>query len=230
VIILYREALDIVKSNYNMRLGAKKNIEANIAKSNEEKEKLKALSESCNKVLELLNLVSAQAREKAKGHLENIVTEALKFISGGEYEFKIEMLERGKPSCDFYVESVINGLKSKQKPEEACGGGFVDIIATTLRYAYLEIFSDPVIKNSMIILDEPGKMISEEASVRFAKFVKSLGDNFNKQTIMVTHKDNLLKIADKAYYVSQINKVSNVISNSATDVDLDNIDLSEVEI
>jgi predicted ATPase len=228
---MYSEALEKVKSSYNMRVGARNNIVSNIAKATVERDKFSDMADRCSKVLELLNQVSAEARDKAKTHLESIVTEALQFVSGNDYEFKIEMLDRGKPSCDFYVESTINGIRSRQKPENACGGGFVDIISTALRYAYLEIFSEPTIMNSMLILDEPGKMVSEQASVRFGNFIKFLGNNFGKQTIMITHNENLLPMSEKTHYVDQLNGVSFVksVDNNVVDIDLTDIDLDNME-
>ena len=239
---MYRQSLEQVKGRYNMRLGAKENILANIQKAEIENVKHTEAALLCAKTLELLNQVSVEAREKAKTHLEEIVTEALQFISGEDYEFKIEMLDRGKPSCDFFVESTINGVRSRQRPESAVGGGFVDIIATALRYAYLEIFSDPTIQNGVLFLDEPGKMVSELASIKFGQFIKFLGNNFDRQTIMITHNENLMGIAEKAFQVGQVDGISQltcVDAGTTEDVileeedsvfDLENLNLEDIEL
>lgn len=223
---MYHDTIDKIKDIYNKKTGARDNIVKNIDRAKKSKDKQEILSMQYSKALELLNQVSIEARLKAKVHLETIVTEALQYISGADYAFKIDMLNRGKPSCDFYVESTINGIRTRQKPENACGGGFVDIISTALRYAYLEIFSDPAIKNSCIILDEPGKMISEQASVKFGEFIKFLGNNFDKETIMITHNENIASMAEKTHYADQLNGVSKISSVNLKDID--NIDLSNI--
>ena len=214
----YQAQLEQLKSVYHQRLGAKQTIESAIAQSKVTLEQLEASSGDLVKALDLLSAVSREAREQAKMHLESIVTEALQFISSGDYKFIIELGESGgKPTCEFLVESEVNGEISRQKPESACGGGFVDIISTTLRYAYLKVFSDPTIKSRTIILDEPGKMISEQASVRFSEFVKYLGTELDKQTIMITHNDTLMSAADKTYVVTNYQGLSKAME-AITDV------------
>lgn len=154
-----------------------------------------------NKSLVLINEVGKKAREIAKTQLETIVTDSLKYIHGENCRFEIELKEqRGVPSAEFYVITEVNGEESRQIPEEACGGGYIDAISTALRYAYIKAFNNPN-PNNAIILDEPGKMLSEQASVKFAEFVKQLGVLFNKQTIMVTHNDMLKSVADKSFDV-----------------------------
>ena len=228
----WKNKIDTVKSIYNKRVGARDIIIAENETLIKEKAKYELLVLRCAQVVELLSSVSAQAREKAKGQLETIVTTALQYVSEDNYEFRIEPLNGKKPGYEFYVVSTINGIESKQKPQDACGGGFVDIIATALRYAYLNAFSDPVIGNFMG-LDEPGKMVSEMASVKFAEFVKHLGSSFNRQTILVTHNESLLNVADKMHIVDKINGASvvsqpqknSIIVNTIDDIDLEDIDL-----
>jgi chromosome segregation ATPase len=58
-------------------------------------------------------------------------------------------------------------------------------------------------------------MISENASVKFAEFVKQLCDTFNRQTIMVTHNENLQAVADKTNVVILQNDVSVVIDSDS---------------
>ena len=143
----YKTHLEDLKSLYHRRLGAKEELEQNIDKTNAQIQTLESISGQSILALELLSQVSKVAREKAKTHLESIVTEALVYILGNDYKFVIDLGESGgKPTCEFYVETTVNGEVSRQKPEQACGGGVVDIISTALRYAYLEIFNDDVVK------------------------------------------------------------------------------------
>lgn len=181
----------------------------------------------------ILNNASKAIRDVARTHFEKIVTDALQFVTqDNTIKFTIEESgTRVKPSYEFYVETVVDGNISKQKPEDACGGGFIDIISVTLKYAYWQIFKNPEIKNSSSILDEPGKMISEQMSIKFAEYIKFLGKHFDKQTIMITHNENLASVADKMFYVSKNrNGISEVKDNTSAMITLDLEDfLSNIE-
>lgn len=166
----------------------------------------------------LLQEVADTARESAKLFLENIVTSALQYVSGSGYEFKIEFdVKNKRPHADMYVVEHINGETSMQKPEDACGGGFVDIITTALRLGYLEILNNPVIRGP-VILDEPGKMISEQASVRYGDFVRDMISSYNRQCIMITHNNALMSVADNAILVEKHGGESVILNPSVAAV------------
>lgn len=161
------------------------------------------------KVLDYENLniifseVSKELRDKAKNSFQKIVTEALQFVTqDNDYAFVIqENIIRGKPAYEFFIKKTVNGEESLQRPEFSNGGGFVDIISVTGKIAYLQIFNNPRIMNACYQLDEPGKMISEQMSVKFAEYIKFLGKQFGLQVIMITHNENLANIADNALTV-----------------------------
>ena len=202
------------------------NVDKSITQTND-RIKLEAEMES------IFRKASETLRQKAKVHFEKIVTDALQFVTQDRStKFVIEeSIIRNKPAYEFYVETMVNGEISKQKPEDACGGGFIDIISVTLKYAYLQIFGNPEIKNACLILDEPGKMISEQMSIKFAEYIKFLGKHFGKQTIMITHNENLSNIANKTFYVQKNhNGISNVsdISNVTVEMDLVNSAVKEI--
>lgn len=183
-----------------------------------------------NKVILVLTESSNLARQTAKNHFEKIITEALQYVTQStDYEFVIqEMTDRSKASYEFFIKTNINGQESLQNPKDANGGGFVDIISVAAKYAYLELFNDPKIQCGTVFLDEPGKMIDEQRSIKFAEYIKELGKSYNKQTIMITHNTSLKDIADQTYYVSQnANLISQV--NELTDVPLGNIEESVKE-
>lgn len=180
---------------------------------------LKVYTENLEKTTVILNEVSALSRDNARVHFEKIVTNALQFASQSkDYEFVIkELTGRSKPSYEFYIKSTVNGIECLQKPEDANGGGFVDIVSVALKFAYLEIFKDPKISSNTLFYDEPGKMISSEMSIKFANYLKFLSSRYGKQTIMITHNDNLLNVADAVFEVNKdsngVSKVKNATNN-----------------
>lgn len=168
--------------------------------------------EDYTKAKEVLNELSETVRDKAILILQQTVTPMLQAISEEPYLFEIvPSVLRGKPNVDFWIVENINGEVSYQDPIRFCGGGFVDIISSALRYAFLDIYDGGV--NNAILLDEPGRMISEQASSKFADFIKYLGTSFNRQTIMCTHSSNMAAFADRTITVNKINGKSQVTIN-----------------
>lgn len=178
-------------------------LKKDIASIKSKMSSLETMNQNLEKVIIILTQAATTSRDNARAHFEKIITDALQFISQSkDYEFIIkELTGRAKASYEFYIKSTVNGVECIQKPEDANGGGFVDIISVAAKYAYLEIFNDPKIMSGTLLYDEPGKMISEQMSVKFAEYIKFLGNHYGRQTIMVTHNDNLSNVADKTFIV-----------------------------
>lgn len=185
------------------------------------------MNEQLEKAIAILTQAATTSRDNARAHFEKIITDALQFVSQSQdYEFIIKELPgRAKASYEFYIKSTVNGVECIQKPEDANGGGFVDIISVAAKYAYLEIFNDPKVMSGTLLYDEPGKMISEQMSVKFAEYIKFLGNHYGRQTIMVTHNDNLSNVADKTFVVR---KDHNGISTT-TEQTLATVSFNDVE-
>ena len=185
------------------------------------------MNKNFEKVIIILTQAATTSRNNARAHFEKIITDALQFVSQSQdYEFVIkELTGRAKASYEFYIKSTVNGVECIQKPEDANGGGFVDIISVAAKYAYLEIFNDPKIMSGTLLYDEPGKMISEQMSVKFAEYIKFLGNHYGRQTIMVTHNDNLSNVADKTFIVRKnLNGVSTAIEHTNQIIVLDDME------
>lgn len=188
---------------------------------------LETMNQNLEKVIVILTQAATTSRDNARAHFEKIITDALQFVSQSkDYEFVIkELTGRAKASYEFYIKSTVNGIECVQKPEDANGGGFVDIISVAAKYAYLEIFNDPKIMSGTLLYDEPGKMISEQMSVKFAEYIKFLGNHYGRQTIMVTHNDNLSNVADKTFVVRKDrNGISTATEQSAVTVSFDDVE------
>lgn len=214
-----------LQSGYISKKAIKDRIEDEVIDYTNKINQLTDENDILSKVILVLTESSNIARNNAKNHFEKIITEALQYITQStDYEFVIqEMVDRSKASYEFFIKTTINGEESLQSPKDANGGGFVDIISVAAKYAYLELFNDPKIQCGTVFLDEPGKMIDEQRSIKFAEYIKELGKNYNKQTIMITHNTSLKDIADQTYYVSQnANLISQV--SELQDVPLANIE------
>ncbi len=161
----------------------------------------------------LLHKVSEFAREQSRKQIETLVTNCLQYIFDSNIEFKIEISEvRGRPEAEFYVVSNINGDSIRTKPQEARGGGVVDIISLAIRIAMLQ--SSNLEISGPIILDEPAKHVSDEYIVQVAEFLKQISKMFDRQVIMVTHNKHLSEIADRWYKIDIIDGISRAVIDS----------------
>lgn len=166
-------------------------------------EKLKSCEETrelLDRVRLLFQLSVEHARQQAKQQLETLVTNALKYVFGSSIRFEIELSDHGgNPTAEFYVVSEWEGQEVKNRPQDARGGGVVDIVSLALRIALMETIKPRL--QGPIILDEPGKHVSEDYIVPMVEFLKSVGDLFGRQIILVTHNTHLTESADCAYFV-----------------------------
>lgn len=165
--------------------------------------------ELLEKVRILLQQTADHARQQAKEQLETTVTRALQYVFGSSFRFEIDLQEHGgNPSAEFYVVTEWDGKIIRNKPQDARGGGVVDLLSLALRVALIESMTPRV--QGPIILDEPGKHISEDYVVPFVELIKSLSDTFHRQIIMVTHNTDLTESADLAFDV-RLNKGKSVV-------------------
>ena len=197
----YKERLRALELAYSERNGQKQQLEQRKQQLIAELIRLQKQNETFEQARLLLQKAGTDARESARKRLEETVTDALRYVFGPDFEFLIELKEsRGRVEAEFYVVSEQNGQQIKTKPEDACGGGVVDIISIALRVALLQIHTNPTIRGP-IILDEPGKHVSADYTMKLATFLKQLSQTFNRQIILSTHQADLANIADSTYTV-----------------------------
>jgi DNA repair ATPase RecN len=226
-ITTFEQSLKTLETNVIIAKQNEAMLKKDIASIKGKMSSLETMNQNLEKVIVILTQAATTSRDNARAHFEKIITDALQFVSQSkDYEFVIkELTGRAKASYEFYIKSTVNGVECIQKPEDANGGGFVDIISVAAKYAYLEIFNDPKIMSGTLLYDEPGKMISEQMSVKFAEYIKFLGNHYGRQTIMVTHNDNLSNVADKTFMVRKDhNGISTAIEQSAVTVSFDDVE------
>jgi DNA repair exonuclease SbcCD ATPase subunit len=196
-----KQSLDRVKAVYHRQRGE----ELKLLQEKETREKrlaeVRDSAECLERVRLLLQEAASHAREQGRRQVEFMVTQALQFVFGGDLDFKVVIEEkRDRPEAEFYVCSNYGGdLRVETAPQDARGGGVVDVISLALRLALLQAFRPPV--GGPVILDEPAKHVSEEFSPQVAQFLKSFSQGLGRQVIMVSHNQHLADSADVAYLV-----------------------------
>ena len=152
-----------------------------------------------DKVLILLQKTSDFARQQIKGRMEELVSQALNIIYGGNHKFIIDLVVRSnRPEADYLLNE--NGVITKlEKPDYDNGGGKIDVISLTLRLAIDELVGD----EGPLFLDEVGKHVDGEAAINLAYFLKQYAEKFGRQLCLITHNTTLETIGDVSYRVTK---------------------------
>ncbi|PQQ67324.1 ATPase [Acetivibrio saccincola] len=222
-ILKYQDQLQSIKKKYEKSKNYYYQQKGKKEQLSEQRSKLEKMLQRCidniellDKVRILLGRVSEFAREQARVQIESLVTNCLQFIFDTNLEFGIEINEvRGRPEAEFFVISNYTGQVIKTKPQDARGGGVVDIISLAIRIAMLECSVDEI--KGPVILDEPAKHVSDEYIVQVSEFLKQVALMFNRQVIMVTHNNHLKEMADNWYKVEMVDGIS-IVKTEDTEV------------
>ncbi len=193
---------------YYRRKGQRDQLEGTLKQDKESLKKIVGKKELLAEVKKLLEMTAQYAREQTKGDMEYQVTQALQYVFENDLRFVIELEDYASgPQAEFYVESKYGGQELvKTRPQDARGGGVVDVISLALRIAMMQ-------GHGVLILDEPAKQVSEEFAPNVANFLSYLTGQGDFQVIMVSHNQHLAQAAGKSYMVSidhGISKVSEV--------------------
>ena len=161
-----------------------------------------------NSALIFLRDVSEVARQGIIEKMETFVTKALEKIFGaGLLKFKIDLkVKSNVPHAEFQLEDSLT--RQTYSVLESFGGGVGDVVSIVLRLAMLEM-QDPV-NSGPVVLDECGKFISSDHQEKFGEFLREWSEQFKRQIILVTHKQEVLKHAHRVFKVVKIDDCSTV--------------------
>lgn len=195
------QALEELQALYYHRRGQQEQLLKEKERLTELLERALAERDLLDQVRVLLQMTSDHAREQARQTIESMVTRALQYVFGADLEFKVRIGEsRGRPEAEFYVASTYGGeAYVENRPQDARGGGVVDVISLALRLVLLQSARPPL--EGPLILDEPAKHVSEEFCLNVAEFLKEVARVFDRQVIIVTHNQQLAGVADRAFRV-----------------------------
>lgn len=196
-----KEVYKEISQDYWVRKGEKEQLEAMLTAKKKDIALMEDQIYLYRQVSKVYQMAAEYARNRSKTAVENIVSRALRIVFPGDLSFAIEMEEKGdRAEANFLVTSTYGGDQIvSNEPQEARGGGVVDVIALALRIGLLETAGLP--KNGPLVLDEPAKHVSQEYSRHVAEFLNMVVQTFNRQIIMVTHNQYLADAGGKAYEV-----------------------------
>ena len=200
--------IENIQSTVDTEKGKREIIENNLRDINNNIDELKKDEDILTNVIILFQKTAEFGRNQSKTQIEELVTKCLQFIFESDIEFEIELSEsRNIPNAEFYVTSnYADNYSVKTKPEISRGGGVVDIVSIALRIAFIQIHK-PYIEGP-ILLDEPGKHVSDDYIFNLGEFLKQSSKMFRRQIIMVSHNNYLSEICDKSYTINIKNGIS----------------------
>lgn len=171
-----------------------------------------------NQVQILLTKVSDYARRQLVERIEETVTAALQTVLADDsLRFMVEIGERNKQStAEWRVVSRYAEVEISNNPEDARGGGIVDIVSLALRLALLELTRPR--PEGLVVLDEIAKMVSVQYSYNLARFLKAYAQETGRQLLLVTHNSTLALSGDRICWVEKRDGVSTATSMTATEL------------
>ncbi len=145
-----------------------------------------------------LQEVAEQTQKHIEVHISSIVTSAIQSVFDSEDYGEIKFVtrfekRRNKTECDLLFED----SGEEFVPLESSGGGLLDITSIALRIAFWTISKT----RNTIILDEPGKFISEDLQYKVSAMLKMLSEKLNIQFIVVSHQRDMIESADKQFNI-----------------------------
>ena len=212
-----RAGVDRFRDELNRRIGQRDSILAQKNSKEARVAELRQQVENLRQVARIFSLAGEYARQESKTTMERLVTNALKMVFQSDHVFHIEFEERADRSeAEFMVSSSFGGERVvKNDPRDSRGGGIVDVISLALRVALLETSRPPV--EGALILDEPGKHVSEQYVRQLAEFLSAVSNSFDRQVIMVTHNQHLADAGSVSYHIEIRNGESVVLSSRGPD-------------
>jgi len=201
------------KQAYERRVGQKEALEEQLREIDEmlaRKDERQRILEEANQILQA---TSEQARDLARKSVEAIVTEALRAVFGDTENIRAKIAfheVRQKPEAELLVVTDTPDGEVEAPPEDANGGGVVDVVTLATRLAEIELYADPPLQGA-IWLDEPTRNISSpEYRQAVAQFLADYTRRFGRQMIVVTQHQETVYAADKAFTVQMVDGVSKV--------------------
>ncbi|MGB9848878.1 MAG: ATP-binding protein [Moorellaceae bacterium] len=192
--------LESVRAEYERRKGRRDQLLRLKAEREARLAEARRKAEMAEAAARVFYAASAAARESARVRMERAVTSALRAVFGPGVSFVIEVTDRrGRPEAEFYVVSEYGGDALKTPVLDARGGGVVDVASLALRAAVAAAVTPP---GTPVVLDEPGKHLSEGYSRALGQLLKAIADETGRQFIVVTHDPRVAEAADRTFRVN----------------------------
>ncbi len=163
---------------------------------------LSKVSENMEKAAGILSSIGESRQQEAQEQIEVLVSQGLQKIFGANLSFRVAQSVKGRtPVVDFLVCTTLpNGKVRETDILSSVGGGVAAVAGFLLRLVVLLL--DKSQKSAILILDETFAHVSDAYLPALAEFLREIVDKAKVQIILVTHQQQFLEHADKAYRFS----------------------------
>lgn len=176
----YREKLDKLKRDHDLATEEIRRMKVSLIDAENQLEHAKQGQE-------LVQHVAQAVQQKAHEQIAAVVSRCLEAVFDEPYEFRIEFTrKRGRTEAELVF---VRDDLSVQKPQDAVGGGVVDVAGFALRLACLVLTRPPL--RRMMVLDEAFRFVSVEYLPRVRQLLEGLSEEMGVQFVQVTHIDAL---------------------------------------
>lgn len=140
-----------------------------------------------------IRTVAKQTQEQLQYRVSELSSLALRAVIESEMDLELAFEERrGKTEADL----LLRIGDEKIPPKDNVGGGVIDILGMTLRFALWSLMKPR--SRPVFILDEPLKWLKgSEMPVKGMSVISEISHKLDVQVIMVSHSPELIAGADK---------------------------------
>jgi len=150
----------------------------------------------------LLQLVSEETRERSIGKIESIVTQAIQEVYGDKaLKFKI-VFENKRSAVSVEFKLWDDNLKQFLNIVRCEAGGVKAIVSTILRLVCIDLHHPKI--EGAVVLDEVGSQLSADHQERFGLFLQQYSKLTQRQIILVSHQEGVIKGADKIIRLKRV--------------------------
>lgn len=189
----------------NQKKATQELLKSKASKLNTSIEDRKAHLKDLEEALDIMNTVGTLVQQEFEEVVEELVTQALRFVFGDSYSFEVESkISRNQPEINLYIN--VDG--ERYIPEDDSSGGEMDVASFALRVILWAIQYDRT--EPVLALDEPFRNLSRDHIGQVGEMLRYLSETLGLQMVIITHEPALAEGADKSFVVVRERGISKV--------------------
>lgn len=203
------EKLSLARNIYLTRSGEQENLRQLIAQKEKTLAELQKDSDNLTIGKKIMEEGCKEAREQGRQLLELMTSMAIESVFQDDSAVKLTLTEKAdSPTLDVRMTTKDEDGNTVVTDPALDGGGLRDILSAVFFVAIGTTVKD---NYAPFVLDEPSKFVSKGAlAENFADYVSGLSTYSEKQMIVATHDEALLKMGDTKYNIEKIGNFSQV--------------------
>jgi DNA repair exonuclease SbcCD ATPase subunit len=204
-------SLPQVNNRYRRLIGRRDQQVHSLDRFEIEATKAKKDLETVSQAIEVVTQLANGARQEFKTEVDRLVTLAIRGVFDEHFKFDLQLdVKNNRLQCYPVVIETDNGEPVEYDPEDDMGGSILDSIGFAFRILLKKL--GKVETRNTLILDEPAKNTGHgELLTRTGQMISELSHSLGLQTILITHDEELMAVADRAWSVKRTKQGSQVI-------------------